>query len=88
MTATGARADGPLSVSKSEMWTVSRCSWSQDALEGIAVPHTNQIGGINRGERFSNAKEAGEVIVEAKRSIDMIVGHSQLGFDIQDRPRS
>jgi hypothetical protein len=38
--------------------------------------------------RFSNAAEAEEVIVEAKRFIDMIVGLSQPGFDIQDRSRS
>ncbi|MCW4460820.1 hypothetical protein OK349_03815 [Sphingomonas sp. BT-65] len=38
--------------------------------------------------RFSNATEAGEVIAEAKRFIDIIVGLSQPGFDIQDRARS
>lgn len=38
--------------------------------------------------RFSNADEASEVIAEAKRFIDMIVGLSQPDFDIQDRPRS
>lgn len=38
--------------------------------------------------RFSNAKEAEEIITEAKRFIDMIVGLSVPGFDIQDRKRS
>lgn len=38
--------------------------------------------------RFSNAKEAGEIIAEAKRFIDMIVGLSKPGFDIQDRKRT
>jgi hypothetical protein len=38
--------------------------------------------------RFSNADEAQEIIAEAKRFIDMIVGLSVPGFDIQDRKRS
>lgn len=38
--------------------------------------------------RFSNPDEAQEVIAEAKRFIDMIVGLSVPGFDIQDRKRS
>nr|WP_293858581.1 hypothetical protein [Sphingomonas sp. SCN 67-18] len=33
------------------MRMLSRCSRSQEAQGGIAVLHTNQIGGINRGER-------------------------------------
>lgn len=38
--------------------------------------------------RFSNAKEAAEVIAEAKRFIDMIVGLSKPGFDIEVRQPS
>lgn len=38
--------------------------------------------------RFSNADEAEAIIAEAKRFIDMIVGLSVPGFDIQDRKRS
>lgn len=38
--------------------------------------------------RFSNPDEAEEMIAEAKRFIDMIVGLSVPGFDIQDRKRS
>lgn len=37
--------------------------------------------------RFSNAKEAAEIIAEAKRFIDMIVGLSKPGLDIKDRGR-
>lgn len=33
------------------MRTVSRCPLSQEALDGIAVLHINQINGIKRGER-------------------------------------
>ncbi|OJV33278.1 MULTISPECIES: hypothetical protein [unclassified Sphingomonas] len=38
--------------------------------------------------RFSNPDEAAEIIAEAKRFIDMIVGLSVPGFDIQDRKRT
>jgi hypothetical protein len=38
--------------------------------------------------RFSNTKKAGDVIAEAKRFIDIIVGLSKPGFDIKDRERS
>ncbi|MGY6770693.1 hypothetical protein [Komagataeibacter sp. NFXK3] len=37
--------------------------------------------------RFSNKKEAKEIIAEAKKFIDMIIGISEPGFDIQDRKR-
>ncbi|MBZ9859702.1 hypothetical protein [Mesorhizobium sp. CA12] len=38
--------------------------------------------------RFSSADEAEQVIAEAKHFIDMIVGLSRQGFDIQDRKRT
>jgi len=38
--------------------------------------------------RFSNGDEAEDVIAEAKRFIDLIVGLSVPGFDIQDRERT
>jgi hypothetical protein len=38
--------------------------------------------------RFSDGQEADELIAEAKRFIDLIVGLSVPGFDIQDRTRA